>query len=469
MLADLLADAPEVRVRQRVRPERVRITGIAYDSRRVVPGALFCCLTGERVDGHDYAQQALDAGATALLTERLLPLDAAQVVVDDSRAAMAHIAAAFNGHPSRRLAVFGITGTTGKTTTAHLLRAVLTHAGRPCGILGTLSGAHTTPEAPDLQGALADFAAAGKAAVAVEVSSHALALHRVDATWFTVAVFTNLGRDHLDFHGTPERYFAAKASLFEPSRSAAGVVNVDDSYGRLLADAASIPVTPFSGDDASDLVTAPHSCSFRWRRRLVRLPLGGRFNVTNAVAAATAASVAGVDEDAIVAGLAAATPVPGRFEPVSAGQPFSVLVDYAHTPESLASVLGAARAVAGSARVIVVFGCGGDRDPSKRELMGATAAAGADTVVVTSDNPRGEDPAAIISAVIGGLEPSDRARVVAETDRRRAIGLALASARPGDVVVIAGKGHETTQTIGPHTLPFDDRAVARDLLEEQAR
>jgi UDP-N-acetylmuramoyl-L-alanyl-D-glutamate--2,6-diaminopimelate ligase len=335
----------------------------------------------------------------------------------------------------------------------------------PCGVLGTLTGVHTTPEAPELQARLAAFRAEGKQAVAMEVSSHALALHRADATRFAVAVFTNLGRDHLDFHGTPDDYFAAKVRLFDPDMSAAGVADADDPYGARLLETASIPMTPYSLADAEALVVGLRSSTFHWRGRAVRLALGGRFNVRNALAAATAAVAAGVAIDNVVDGLAAAPPVPGRFEPVDAGQPYAVLVDFAHTPESLASVLGAAREVAGSHRLIVVFGCGGDRDRSKRPLMGEVAGRLADVAVVTSDNPRGEDPAAIISEVISGIVPARSARTESEPDRRAAIALALDDASPGDVVVIAGKGHETTQTIGDEVLPFDDRVVARQLLE----
>jgi UDP-N-acetylmuramoyl-L-alanyl-D-glutamate--2,6-diaminopimelate ligase len=303
----------------------------------------------------------------------------------------------------------------------------------------------------------------------MEVSSHALELHRADATRFAVAVFTNLGRDHLDFHGTVERYFAAKARLFEPSLSVAGVVNVGDPHGRLIRDTARVPITPFSLDDAVGLEVGPRASTFQWRGRPVRVPLGGRFNVANALAAATAAVVGGVDEDAVVVGLERAPAVPGRFEPVDAGQPFSVIVDFAHTPESLGSALAAARDVADGHQVIVVFGCGGDRDPAKRPAMGAAAADLADVIVLTSDNPRTEDPAAIISEVIGGVPTTDRARVLTEPDRRTAIDLALSRALAGDVVVIAGKGHETTQTIGDRILSFDDRSVARQLLEARAR
>ncbi len=466
LLDDLLAAAPDVAVRRRLGPDAARIGGIAYDSRAVRRGDLYCCIRGEHVDGHDFAPEAVDAGAVALLAERELDaLDAVpQVLVDDSRAAMAPIAAAFYGHPSEAMTVVGVTGTTGKTTTTHLLASIFEHAGLPCGVLGTLTGAHTTPEAPELQARLAAFRDEGRRAVAMEVSSHALELHRADATRFEVAVFTNLGRDHLDFHDTTERYFAAKARLFAPAMARAGVADADDPYGRRLLDGAAIPMTAYSLADAEELSVGLLASTFRWRGRSVRLALGGRFNVTNALAAATAAVVAGVTVDNVVDGLAATPAVPGRFEAVDEGQPFAVLVDFAHTPESLASVLAAAREVAGAHRVIVAFGCGGDRDPSKRPAMGEVAARLADVAVVTSDNPRSEDPAAIISEVISGIPAARSARTRTEPDRRAAIGLALSEAAPGDVVVIAGKGHETTQTIGDRVETFDDRVVARELL-----
>ncbi|HEX9258310.1 MAG TPA: UDP-N-acetylmuramoyl-L-alanyl-D-glutamate--2,6-diaminopimelate ligase [Acidimicrobiales bacterium] len=367
------------------------------------------------------------------------------------------------GHPARRLTMVGVTGTNGKTTTTHIIRSILEASGRQTGVIGTLSGTHTTPEAPELQARLAAHVAAGDSAVAMEVSSHALAMHRVDGIHFSLAVFTNLGRDHLDFHGTVERYFAAKARLFSPDLAAAGVVNVDDTYGRLLFDAAEVPVTPFSLDEASGLVIGREQSSFRWRGRDVVLPLTGRFNVSNALAAATAASVVGIDEDAIVRGLHAVVPVAGRFEPVATDRPFTVLVDYAHTPDALTEALHAAREAAGGGEVIVVFGCGGDRDQQKRPAMGAVAATLADVVVITSDNPRSEDPAAIIEAVTAGIPPSSRARIVVEPDRRAAIGVALAAAGPGDVVLVAGKGHETYQEIYGQMHPFDDRVVVREM------
>jgi UDP-N-acetylmuramoyl-L-alanyl-D-glutamate--2,6-diaminopimelate ligase len=468
LLDELLADAPEVRVRQRVGPSSAVVGGVSHDSRSVRAGDLFCCLRGGRVDGHAFAPVAVEAGATALLAEHRLDVAVAQVLVDDARAAMAPIAAAFHGRPSLAMTVVGVTGTAGKTTTTHLLASIMDHAGLPCGVLGTLSGAHTTPEAPELQARLAAFRDEGRKAVAMEVSSHALEQHRADATRFAVAVFTNLGQDHLDFHSTMDRYFAAKARLFTPAMAAQGVVNADDAYGRILFDSATIPLTSYSISDVDDLEVGPLASTFRWRGYVVRLPLGGRFNVSNALAAATAAVAAGVTPADAATGLTEAAPVPGRFEPVDAGQPFTVIVDFAHTPESLASVLATAREVAGTGRLIVTFGCGGDRDAAKRPRMGDVAARAADVVVVTSDNPRSEDPAAIIADVISGIASAWSARARTEPDRRAAIAMALAEAAPGDVVLIAGKGHETTQTLAGGVVDFDDRVVARQLLEERA-
>ncbi|MGD9996653.1 MAG: UDP-N-acetylmuramoyl-L-alanyl-D-glutamate--2,6-diaminopimelate ligase [Ilumatobacteraceae bacterium] len=441
------------------------IVDLTVDSRHVRPGWLFCCVRGERADGHDFAAEAVASGASALLVERELPIVVPQILTADSRSATGWIAAAVHGHPSDSLSMVGVTGTNGKTTTSHLIGSVLRAAGRSVEVLGTLSGVHTTPEAPDLQRQLAAWRDAGVDAVAMEVSSHALALDRVAGTRFDVAVFTNLGRDHLDLHGTVERYFAAKARLFEPAMAEMGVVNADDVHGRLLIDSVTIPVIGFSLDDASDVRIDASSHRYRWRGVEVRVGIGGAFNVMNSLAAATTCAAMGVDEATIASALAAAPPVPGRFEPVDAGQPFAVIVDYAHTPDGLREVLLAARRAGGAGRVIVVFGCGGDRDRAKRPEMGATAAELADRVVITSDNPRSEDPMAIVNATAEGVPEDYRTNVVIEPDRRSAIALALHMAVEGDVVVIAGKGHEATQTIGDRVLPFDDRLVARELLE----
>jgi UDP-N-acetylmuramoyl-L-alanyl-D-glutamate--2,6-diaminopimelate ligase len=443
-------------------PASTDVTAITHDSRAVVPGSLFCCIPGAHVDGHEFAGQAVDAGAVALLDERILPVEATQVVVSEARAAMAPVAAAFFGHPSRQLQVVGVTGTNGKTTTVHLLGAIFEAAGRPTELIGTLTGERTTPEAPELQGRLAAFREEGAKAVAMEVSSHALALHRADAVWFSVAVFTNLSQDHLDFHETMEDYFAAKARLFDPVRTALGVVNVDDPHGRLLFESAPVPMVSFSLADASDVRVAPTQSTFRWQGEDVRLSLGGRMNVANALAAATAAAQLGVAPADIARGLSSAPPVRGRHEPVDAGQPFAVLIDYAHTPDGLEQLLRSVReAVQG--RVFVVFGAGGDRDREKRPAMGEVATRLSDEAVLTSDNPRSEDPASIIDAVRSGAQRAGVLHV--EPDRRAAITYAFSRAGRGDVVVIAGKGHETTQQFVDRVEPFDDRSVAQEELE----
>jgi len=456
-------------------PTGVEVLDVVHDSRAVEPGALFCCVPGGRTDGHDHAGAAVESGAVALLVERRLDLPVPQLLVADARASMATLAAAFFGHPSRSMSVVGVTGTNGKTTTTHLLRNILEAAGRRTEVLGTLSGTRTTPEAPDLQRTLARWRDEGVEAVAMEVSSHALELHRVDATRFAVAVFTNLSRDHLDFHDSMESYFAAKARLFDPVLSERGVTNLDSPYGRLLADTASIPTDTFSLTEADDLRLEASGSTFTWRGHRVRLGLGGSFNVANALAAAHAAVALGIDDAVVAEGLSLPIVVPGRFELVDAGQPYPVVVDYAHTPDGLEQLLEAADdlVTVGSAgergRVVVVFGCGGDRDATKRPAMGEVAASGADLVVLTADNSRHEDTAAIIGAVKQGFErvhPRRAAELVVEPDRRAAIALALAAGRPGDVVLVAGKGHETTQDIGGVVTPFDDRRV---VAEEWAR
>jgi UDP-N-acetylmuramoyl-L-alanyl-D-glutamate--2,6-diaminopimelate ligase len=460
LLLDQLLGGVEV-LDVRGNPASTDVAAITHDSRAVVPGALFCCVPGSRADGHRFAADAVAAGAVALLDERVLPVEATQVVVPAARAAMAPVAAAFYGHPSRQLEVVGVTGTNGKTTTVHLLGSVLQGAGRPTRLIGTLTGERTTPEAPELQARLAAFRDDGARSVAMEVSSHALALHRADAVWFSVVVFTNLSQDHLDFHGSMEEYFASKARLFDRTRAAVAVVNADDPHGRLLLEAADLPTVPFSLTDAENLEVDATSARFRWKGVDVHLPIGGRVNVANALAAATAALQLGVDPAGIARGLASSPPVPGRYEPIDAGQPFAVLVDYAHTPDGLEQLLRAVRETA-QGRVLLVFGAGGDRDRDKRPAMGEAATRLADVAVLTSDNPRSEDPLAIIDAVRTGA--LDSGTLLVEPDRRAAVALALGKARAGDVVVIAGKGHEAVQQLADRTIAFDDRQVARDEL-----
>jgi UDP-N-acetylmuramoyl-L-alanyl-D-glutamate--2,6-diaminopimelate ligase len=456
----------------------VEISGLAYASAEVRPGDLFFCVRGFKSDGHDFAPEAVDRGAAALVVERPLRLGVPEVAVEDARAAMAGIAARFHGDPTATLRVVGVTGTNGKTTTAFLIRAILEAAGQRCGLLGTVTSIvggreepvqRTTPEAIDLQATFRRMLDSGDAACAMEVSSHALELRRTDGVHFACRVFTNLTQDHLDFHSDMEHYFLAKRRLFEGSGGPA-ILNLDDEYGRRLA--ADFPgATSYAIDRDADLRARDVEFDPRGSRFTLETPEGevqvttrlpGLFNVSNALAAAAAARALGVPLATIAGALAGAERVPGRFEPVDEGQPFAVLVDYAHTPDSLENVLRAAREIT-RGRLIVVFGAGGDRDRGKRPLMGRVAAALADAVVVTSDNPRSEDPDAIVDQILDGAGP-DAER---EVDRRRAIRRAIEMARDGDVVVVAGKGHEQGQEFeGGRKEPFDDVTVAREALRE---
>ncbi|MGA8218198.1 MAG: UDP-N-acetylmuramoyl-L-alanyl-D-glutamate--2,6-diaminopimelate ligase [Solirubrobacterales bacterium] len=477
----------------------VEVRGLAYDSRRVSEGTLFFCFPGERTDGHDFAAAAVDAGAAALVVERTLELEAPQVLVGDARAAMAPFAATFNGDPTSELTVIGITGTNGKTTTAFLVRHLLESAGRRCGLLGTVRQVvggqvedveRTTPEAIDLQRTFARMLEAGDDACAMEVSSHALVLHRADAIDFAVKVFTNLSQDHLDFHAGMEDYFAAKRILFMGEGGAPlieleggiSVVNLDDPYGQRLAEELSTGdggdcITYSAAGGAADLSARGVAFDPSGSRFLcmspegeidVQTPLPGDFNVSNALAALAVAHALGLDLGESARALASAEQVPGRFESIDEGQPFGVIVDYAHTPDSLENVLAAARRLTGH-RLITVFGCGGDRDTEKRPLMGRAGAELSDIAVVTSDNPRSEDPEAIIEMVRQGIPESPHAEVLIDVDRRAAIASALARAEDGDLVVIAGKGHEQGQEFeNGRKIPFDDRDVAREELRKMA-
>lgn len=451
----------------------ITVSGVTHDSRQVREQWMFACLRGDHADGHAFAAAAVANGAVALLVdERGLEeldsdADVVRLVVDDTRLALGPVAATVYGTPSNELQVIGVTGTNGKTTTSAMLAAILRAAGAPTEVFGTLSGVHTTPEAPELQRRLRAAVNDGAAAVVMEVSSHGLALHRVDGTAFAAAVFTNLGRDHLDLHGTEAAYFRAKAKLFETGRTRIGICNIDDPHGRLLYEAAEIDMVPFSAADATDVELGAGRVAFTWRGVRLEVPIGGAFNVLNALAAATTARALGVADEQIRAGLAALDVVPGRFEHVGGGDGTAptVIVDFAHTPDGLAEVAAAARPLVGpGGALVLVFGAGGDRDQAKRPEMGKVAAAAADRVVITSDNPRSEDPDAIIAAIVAGIDDADRARVTTVTGRRVAIHQAIAGATLDDVVIIAGKGHEQTQTIGADTLPFDDRAVAQQAL-----
>lgn len=449
----------------------LRIVDVTQDSRQVVPGALFVVRVGRSTDGRRFVDDALRRGAVAVLCEPGAVAVEPRLEVGELARAWALAAHVVHGQPSRELPVIGVTGTNGKTTTTFMLRNILEEAGLRTEVLGTLSGERTTPEAPVLQRRLAAWMNEGVHAVAMEVSSHALALHRVDGMRYRVAVFTNLSRDHLDFHRNTEAYFEAKSRLFDPSLSRVAVVDLDDPYGRVLADTATISTTGFSRSLLGDVEVGIASCRFTWRGFLVEIPIGGDFNVANAHAAAEAAVALGIAAEVVARGLNRPLVVPGRFELIDAGQPFAVVVDYAHTPDGLERLLSAARAVSGAGRVTVVFGCGGDRDRSKRPMMGEVAARLADRVILTADNSRGEDTGAIVSAIREGFDHvvrgSGSPELVIEHDREAAIRTAVESAGEGDVVLIAGKGHETTQTIGNLVVPFDDRVVVRSILNER--
>jgi UDP-N-acetylmuramoyl-L-alanyl-D-glutamate--2,6-diaminopimelate ligase len=449
------------------------VRDLAYDARSVGAGSLFFCVRGARADGHDFAAEAVSRGAVALVVERELPLPVTQIVVRDSRAAMAPAADLFFGEPTRTLVVAGVTGTNGKTTTAFLLHSILDAAELRPGLLGTVESrvggatvpvVHTTPEAIDLQRTFKAMLDAGDRSCAMEASSHAAALHRLDSVRFAALAFTNLTQDHLDFHGTMEDYYAAKRSLFAAGRPPAAV-NIDDPFGRRLVDElrGRQEVVTFgfgsSGEiRPEDLELTPSGARLRVGRIELRTHLRGRFNVSNILAAVTVARLLEVEADAIAAGVERLTGVPGRFEPVDEGQAFPVLVDYAHTPDSLENVLRTARELARN-RLICVFGCGGDRDRDKRPLMGAIAARLADRAILTSDNPRSEEPLAIIAEVLAGAPELE-----VEPDRRSAIERAIEAAGEGDAVVVAGKGHEQGQQFADELLPFDDREVARETL-----
>ncbi|MBI2528118.1 MAG: UDP-N-acetylmuramoyl-L-alanyl-D-glutamate--2,6-diaminopimelate ligase [Candidatus Rokubacteria bacterium] len=472
------------------------VSGVAYDSRRVAPGDLFVAVPGLKQDGRRYVADALARGASAVVLEgpgSLAGSPAAHIVVPSAREALARLADAYYGHPSRALTVVGITGTNGKTTTSFLVEALLRAGGHRTGLIGTIeyrigeeamTAGQTTPESVELQSLLARMRQAGVTAVAMEVSSHALSLSRTDGTQFDVAVFTNLTQDHLDFHGTLAEYRRAKARLFgllaagvKPRRTA--VINADDPAGLAMVAGLDLPTLTFgmsptatvhplqvtSGEDGIDMRAETPGGPVA-----LTSPLVGEHNVMNLLGAVAVGSALGIPPDLAGRALSGVASVPGRFERVEAGQPFLVIVDYAHTPDALERVLATARKLVGAAgRLGVVFGCGGDRDRGKRPVMGGIAARLSDRVWVTSDNPRSEEPEAIIAEIATGIVGAGpgAARHVTIPDRKTAIRDALGWAQAGDVVVLAGKGHETYQIIGSQVLPLDDRAVARAVLAER--
>jgi UDP-N-acetylmuramoyl-L-alanyl-D-glutamate--2,6-diaminopimelate ligase len=467
------------------------VTGVAYDSRSLTAGQVFVALRGQHADGTAFARQAIERGAAAVVSEQPAP-DGVHVpwaIVEDARLALALIATTFYRDPSREMQVVGITGTNGKTTTAYLLASIFEAAGIRCGLLGTVAyragkvvreATRTTPEAPEVQALLREMVDQGCGACAMEVSSHALSLRRVDGMTFAAAVFTNLTRDHLDFHADMDQYFRAKRRLFEMlPRDAPSLLNLDDPRGSALVDAGGRPVTYAIGR-AADITPGPLSFSLDGLKFDVRTPRGtlqvrstlvGRPNVYNILAAVSTATALDLPFDAIERGVQSLAGVPGRFEMVSgAKDEVTVVVDYAHTDDALRNLLETARPLA-RGRLITVFGCGGDRDRTKRPLMGAVAGRLSDLIVITSDNPRGEDPNRIIEEIQRGITADTKKdagqRLLTIVDRRAAIAKAIELARPGDLVLIAGKGHEKYQVIGDRVLPFDDVAVAREALSRR--
>ncbi|MHB8840184.1 MAG: UDP-N-acetylmuramoyl-L-alanyl-D-glutamate--2,6-diaminopimelate ligase [Candidatus Aquicultor sp.] len=462
------------------------ILGLAYDSRRVKKDDLFFCINGLKADGHEFAHKAQEAGATAVVVERVLPdITVTQIVVDNTREAMAKMASAFFDYPTRNLKLIGITGTNGKTTTSYMVESVLSAAGYKTGMLGTVEyriGSEripvdrTTPESLDLQEFFARMVDAGVDAAVIEVSSHAIDLLRVEACEFDVVVFTNLSQDHLDYHGTIEEYFKVKKRIFDMT-GVNQVINIDDEYGRKLLRTGERKQLRYSLKDkvevyASGIVLRADGSTMKLHAgsRIigVDLKMPGLYNISNALAAASASIAVGIDVEKIKVGLEELEFVPGRFERVDAGQAFTVIVDYAHTPDSLEKVLTAARQLT-EGRLITLFGCGGDRDKGKRPMMGRIAAELSDTVIITSDNPRSEDAMQVIMEINNGIEESLLSRCVIEENRRNAIVMALEGAQEGDFVVIAGKGHEQGQEIAGGKLPFDDREIAVELLREMVK
>jgi len=437
------------------------VSAITQDSRAVVPGSIFGAVRGETADGLDFVADAVDRGAVGIIAREDRTGSVTTLVTADTRALIGVMASELHRNPSSRLDLIGVTGTNGKTSIVTLFEHVADYAGRRARSLGTLTSGLTTSAAPDFQATLASAVEDGIEVVAAEVSSHALDQHRVDGSEFRLAIFTNLSQDHLDYHGDLDSYFEAKARLFAPELARIGIVDIATPAGKRLVDRAEIPVVAVDSSALEDVELTAHECRFRWRDHTVVLPLAGRFNIANALLVAEAAVEIGIEPAVVVQALATAPQIPGRFEYVDAGQPFSVVVDYSHTPASLDAAISAAREVA-TGTVVVVFGAAGDRDPGKRPLMGAAASA-ADRLFATSDNPRSEDPELILDAVVAGIDHADVHRI---TDRRQAIADAIGGAVDGDIVLIAGKGHEDYQIVGERVVDFDDRVVAREVLAE---
>ena len=444
--------------------EDLDITGLNFDSRKVTAGDLYFCITGHIHDGHEYAQKALEAGAIALVVEREIDVPLTQILVENAREAMAYISCAFFGFPSKDIKIIGVTGTNGKTTTTQLINQILNTSGIASESIGTLDGALTTPEAPNLQSKFRTLANAGIKSIVMEVSSHALSQHRTTGTEFDIGVFTNLSHDHLDYHADIEGYFKTKCSLFAPSRCKSAVINTDDPFGLRLADLVDIESVGVSPKNVEVVDERFDGTTLLWNGRKVELQVSGRFNIDNALLAASTCQLLGIEDDGIINGLEAAKPVPGRFEVLeSSGENPTIIVDYSHTPAGIENVLKAVQSIDSNARTSIVFGCGGNRDSSKRPEMARTAETYADQVIVTSDNPRNEDPEMIIEQAMSGFKNPEA--VIIEVDREAAITRAITSSQAGEVVVIAGKGDETTQEISGKLEPFDDRVIALNVLQ----
>lgn len=456
------------------------VSGIAYDSRKVRPGDVFVCIKGYQTDGHQYIRDAADHGAVAVVALDKVDSDLPVVYTDDTRIALARMANRFYGEPTKKFHLIGVTGTNGKTTVTYLIKTVLEQAGKKVGLIGTnqnmigdkaIASEHTTPESADLYAMFDTMAAEHVEYVVMEVSSHALQLHRVEGCQFETAIFTNLTQDHLDFHGSMENYYAAKRKLFNMCQKA--VINIDDGYGKCLAREVSCPAITYGIDNRADLQAQDIKISARGvtflveaegQKMPVRLGIPGRFSVYNALAALGAGLSLSMGAEAVTRGLVIAKGVKGRAEVVNTGRSYTVLIDYAHTPDGLKNIISTVREFA-RGRVITLFGCGGDRDRGKRPLMGEVAGRLSDFCIVTTDNPRSEAPGAIIEQILEGITKTECDYVVVE-NRRDAIRYALLHAEPDDVIILAGKGHETYQILADRTIEFDERKVVGEILRE---